>query len=75
MMKQVIGGPINLRAVARNVVYMLFYGRWDAVSGRIGVVSHHLRSLLGAIELTVLCAFVCIVGYFDAQSSETLLYT
>ena len=28
----------------------------------IGVVSHHLRSLLGAIELTVLGAFMCKVG-------------
>jgi hypothetical protein len=28
----------------------------------------------GAIELTVLCAFVCKVGYFDAQIRETLLY-
>jgi hypothetical protein len=36
--------------------------RLDGVIGRIGVVSHHLRSLLGAIELTVLCAFVCILG-------------
>ena len=49
-MKQFIGGPIILRAVARNVIYLLFYGRWDAVSDRIGVVSHHLWSLLGAIE-------------------------
>ena len=41
--------------------------RWDAVIGWIGVVSHHLWSLLGAIERTILCAFVCRVGYFDAQ--------
>jgi hypothetical protein len=27
------------------------------VIGWIVVVSHHLRSLLGAIELTILCAF------------------
>jgi len=27
----------------------------------------------GAIELTVLCAFVCKVGYFDAQIRETLI--
>ena len=40
----------------------------------IGVVSHHLRSLLDAIELTVLCASVCRVRYFDAQIRETLLY-
>ena len=40
----------------------------------IGHVSHHLGSILGAIELTVLCAFICTVGYFDAQIRETLLY-
>ena len=40
----------------------------------IGVVSHHLRSLLDAIESTVLCESVCRVGYFDAQIKETLLY-
>ena len=28
---------------------------------------------VSAIELTVLCAFVCKVGYFDAQNKETLL--
>ena len=34
-----------------------------------------LRSLLGAIELTIqLCAFVCGVGYFNAHIKETLLY-
>jgi hypothetical protein len=48
--------------------------RWDAVIGQIGVVSHHLQSLLGAIELTTLCAFIYRVGYFDAQIRETLLY-
>ena len=42
--------------------------------GRIGDVLHHLRSLLGAIELYVLYAFVCRVGYFDSQIRETLLY-
>ena len=41
--------------------------KWDAI------VSHHLQSLLGVIELTVLCAFVCKVGYIDAQIEETLL--
>ena len=41
--------------------------------GRIGVVSHHLQSLLGAIELTVSSAFICIVGYFDAHIRETLI--
>jgi hypothetical protein len=35
--------------------------RWDAVIGWTCVVSHHLRSLLGVIEVIVLCAFVCIV--------------
>ena len=35
--------------------------RWDAMIGQIGVVSHHMRSLLGAIELTVLHVFVCRV--------------
>ena len=38
------------------------------------VASRHLRSLLGAIELIVFCAFVCRVGYFDAQIRKTLLY-
>ena len=33
---------------------------------QIGVVSHHLQSLLGAIELAILCTFICRVGYFDA---------
>ena len=40
--------------------------------GRMVVVSHHLQSFLGAIELTVLWAFVCKVGCFDAQIRETL---
>ena len=40
--------------------------RCDAMIGWIGVVSHHLRSLLGAIKLTVLHVFVCRVEYFDA---------
>jgi len=46
--------------------------RWDIVIDQIGVVSHHLRSLLGVIELTILCAFK--VAYFDAQINETLVY-
>jgi hypothetical protein len=37
-------------------------------------VSYLSRSLSSAIELIVLCAFVCGVGYFDAQIRETLLY-
>ena len=39
--------------------------RWDAMIGWIGFVSHHLRSLLDAIKLTVLCVFVCGVEYLD----------
>jgi hypothetical protein len=35
--------------------------------GWIGVISYHLQLLLGGIELTILCAFVCKVRYFDAQ--------
>ena len=31
--------------------------RWDAMIGRIGVVSHHLRSLLGAIRFN---RFACL---------------
>ena len=45
--------------------------RWDAMIGRIGVVSHHLQSLLGVIMLTVLRVFVCKVEYFDIQIRET----
>ena len=30
------------------------------------LVSYHLGSLLSAIELSILCACVCKVGYFDA---------
>jgi hypothetical protein len=41
--------------------------------GRIGVVLHHLWSLLGATKLTILCAFICKVEYVDAQIRETLL--
>ena len=41
--------------------------------GPIGFVSHHLGSLLSAIKLTALCAFVCRIRYFDAQIKETLL--
>ena len=46
----------------------------DVVIGWTGDVSHHLPSLLGAIELIALNAFVCTIGYFDAQTRETLLY-
>ena len=48
--------------------------RPGAMIGRIGHVSHHLGSLLDTIELTVLCAFLCKVRYFDAQIRETLMY-
>ena len=39
--------------------------------GRICVVSYYLQSLLSAFELTILCAHICRVGYFDAQIKET----
>ena len=39
----------------------------------ISHVSHHLGSLLSDIELIILCAFVCKVGYFDAQIRETII--
>ena len=42
--------------------------------GWIDVIAHHSQSFLGAIELTVMCAFICKVGYFDAQIRETLVY-
>jgi len=45
----------------------------NAMIGWIGVVSHHLQSLLDVIELTILCASVCKVGYVDAHIRETLL--
>ena len=48
--------------------------RLDAVIGRTGLASHHLESLLGVIDLIVLCAFMCKVKYYDAQIRETLLY-
>ena len=35
--------------------------KWDAVIGQIGVVSQNLRSFLGVVELTGLCAFECTV--------------
>ena len=48
--------------------------RWDALIGWIGVVSHHLQSLLGVIELIVWCVFICRVGYFDAWIRKTLVH-
>jgi hypothetical protein len=51
-------------AICKMVAQKRCSDRWDAVVGRIGHVSHHLGSLLGAIdEFTILCAFVCRVGY------------
>ena len=41
--------------------------------GQIDVVSHHLQTLLGDINLIVSCAFICKVGYFDGQIRETVL--
>ena len=48
--------------------------RPEAVIGRIGHASHLLGSLLGAIELTISCAFVCRVGYSNAQIRVPLIY-
>ena len=51
--------------------------RWpekDAAIGQIRIVSDHLQSCLGVIELIILCAFQCKVGYFDARIRETLLH-
>ena len=39
--------------------------RWDAMIDQIGVISHHLRLLLGAIMLTILRVFVYRVEHFD----------
>ena len=41
--------------------------RCNAMIGQIGVVSHHLQSLAGAIKLIVFRAFVCGVEYFDVK--------
>ena len=49
--------------------------RPDAMIGQICYVSHHLGSLLGAIELIVLCASACSVGYFDAQIKDIVFCT
>ena len=45
---------------------------WNAMIIHIGVVAHCLQSLLGAIEVIILCTFVCKVGYFDTYIKETL---
>ena len=52
-----------------NVKVVVRKGK-DAVIGvgRIGPISHHLGSLLGVVELTISCAFVCRVGYLVAQT-------
>ena len=47
--------------------------RWDAMIGRIGVDSHHLRSFLGDIKITILRVFVYGVKYLDVWIRETLL--
>ena len=49
-------------------------GRQIIVIDQISFVSHHSGSLLGAIELTILCAFTCKEEYFDGQIRETVLY-
>ena len=46
----------------------------DAVICQIGLVPQHLRSLLDVIEWTVLCTFVCKVGYFEAIQIGRLYY-
>ena len=46
----------------------------DVLIGWRGHVLYYLRSFLGVMELIVLCAFVCKVGYFDAHTRETILY-
>ena len=38
---------------------------WDAMIGQIGVISHGLQSLLGAIKTTILLVFICGVKYKD----------
>jgi hypothetical protein len=48
--------------------------RPNVVIGQTCFVSRGLGSLLGAIELIVLCASVCTVGYFDAQIRKALIY-
>lgn len=60
--------------IVKVVVQKGCTGRWDAMIGRIGDVSHHLQLLWGAIELISLCAFVYKVGYFDAHIRKTLVY-
>ena len=42
--------------------------------GRIDVVSHHLQSLLSAIQLTMLYVFACRVENFDVQIRKRSVY-
>ena len=44
--------------IVKVVVQKGWSGRWDAMIGQIGDVSHHLQSLWGAIELAV-----CVHSY------------
>ena len=46
--------------------------RWSDWPDR--VMFHTTWITLGAVELAVLYAFVCQVGYFDAEIRKTLLY-
>ena len=46
--------------------------RLDTTIDQLGLVSHHLGSLLGVNELTNMSAFQCGARYFDAQSKESL---
>ena len=46
-------------------------GGWKGCTDWVG---HVFTPLLGAIELTILCAFICIVEYFNAQIRDTLMY-
>jgi hypothetical protein len=44
------------------------------MTGWKGLLLHHLGPFLGAINITILCAFVCIVDRIDAQIGR-LYYT
>jgi len=48
--------------------------RLDAMIGLIGLASHHLESLLGAIKWHVLCVFVCTWKGFNIKLGR-LCYT
>jgi hypothetical protein len=51
----------------------MWWSEKDVMIGWIGLVSHHLGSLLDIIELIIFYTFICKVAYFDAQIWETLL--